>query len=247
MIFYFTGTGNSLYIAKRIAGITGDTLISMNDKIKQNDTQLIHIENRLVFVVPTYGWRIPRVVERWIRTTQFTGAVQAWFVMDCGSEIGNAAKYIRRLCEQKSFHYLGVTQIVMPENYIAMFNAPEEAEAKRIIENAIPIIDSAAQKIMNGEAFPSPRSNLKDRFRSNAVNPIFYRLIVKADAFRADSKCVGCGKCAELCPLNNITLKDRKPVWGKNCTHCMACICHCPVEAIEYGKKSVGKPRYHCD
>ena len=61
MIFYFTGTGNSLYIAKRIAGITGDALISMNDKIKQNDTQLIHIENRLVFVVPTYGWRIPRV------------------------------------------------------------------------------------------------------------------------------------------------------------------------------------------
>lgn len=103
MIFYFTGTGNSLYIAKRIAGITGDALISMNDKIKQNDTQPVHIENRLIFVVPTYGWRIPRVVERWIRTTQFTGAVQAWFVMDCGSEIGNAAKYIRRLCEQKSF------------------------------------------------------------------------------------------------------------------------------------------------
>lgn len=247
MIFYFTGTGNSLYIAKRIAGITGDTLISMNDKIKQNDTQLIHIENRLIFVVPTYGWRIPRVVERWIRTTQFTGAGQAWFVMNCGSEIGDAAKYIHRLCEQKSFHYMGVTQIVMPENYIAMFNAPEEAEAKRIIKNAVPVIDSAAHKITNGEAFPSPRSNLKDRFRSSAVNPIFYRLFVKADAFYAGEKCISCGKCVELCPLNNVTLKDGKPLWGKDCTHCMACICHCPAEAIEYGKKSIGKPRYHCD
>jgi len=45
--------------------------------------------------------------------------------------------------------------------------------------------------------------------------------------------------------LNNIHLENGKPVWGKNCTHCMACICYCPKEAIEYGKKSKGKPRYH--
>jgi epoxyqueuosine reductase QueG len=45
--------------------------------------------------------------------------------------------------------------------------------------------------------------------------------------------------------LNNIRLENGKPVWGKNCTHCMACICYCPKEAIEYGKKSKGKPRYH--
>ena len=49
----------------------------------------------------------------------------------------------------------------------------------------------------------------------------------------------------EKCPLNNIRLENGKPVWGKNCTHCMACICYCPKEAIEYGKKSKGKPRYH--
>ena len=45
--------------------------------------------------------------------------------------------------------------------------------------------------------------------------------------------------------MNNVALKDGKPVWGKVCTHCMACICYCPVSAIEYGKKSVGQPRYH--
>ena len=57
--------------------------------------------------------------------------------------------------------------------------------------------------------------------------------------------CIGCGQCAKRCPMNNVTLKDGKPVWGKACTHCMACICYCPVSAIEYGKKSVGQPRYH--
>lgn len=50
-----------------------------------------------------------------------------------------------------------------------------------------------------------------------------------------------------LCPLNNITLEDGKPLWGGNCTHCMACISYCPTEAIEYGRRSVGKPRYRCE
>ena len=60
-----------------------------------------------------------------------------------------------------------------------------------------------------------------------------------------EARCIGCGRCVELCPLNNVHLKNGKPVWGKNCTHCMACICYCPKEAIEYGKKSREKPRYH--
>ena len=80
---------------------------------------------------------------------------------------------------------------------------------------------------------------------SGPVNPIFYKCFVKADAFAVSSACIGCGQCAKRCPMNNVALKDGKPSWGKNCTHCMACICYCPKEAIEYGKKSVGQPRYH--
>ena len=61
-----------------------------------------------------------------------------------------------------------------------------------------------------------------------------------------EDKCRGCGKCAEICPLGNISMNEGKVVWNGNCTHCMACICRCPAEAIEYGKKSPGKYRYVC-
>ena len=169
----------------------------------------------------------------------------AWFVMTCGSEIGNANKYNQALCETKHLAYMGTAEIVMPENYIAMFNAPQAEQARNIVREAEPKIQNAITHIKAGQEFSAPRNNLYDRFMSGPVNPIFYKFFVKANAFTASSACIGCGQCVKRCPMNNVTLKDGKPVWGKACTHCMACICYCPVSAIEYGKKSVGQPRYH--
>ena len=244
MIFCFSGTGNSRYIAKRISEAIETEVVDLNEKIKANDHAPIQTGTDVVVVVPTYAWRIPRVVSDWLSQTNLVGAERVWFVMDCGGEIGNAAKYNRRIAEQKGLAYMGTAQILMPENYIAMFNAPQVAEAEKIVENAEPDILNVIARIKASQSFPTPRNNLYDRFMSGPINPIFYRFFVKASAFRASDACIGCGQCVKRCPLNNVTLNDGKPVWGKDCTHCMACICYCPTEAIEYGKKSVGKPRY---
>ena len=245
MILYFSGTGNSKYVAQRSADALGDTLFNMNDRIKARDSSPIETGERIVFVTPTYAWRIPRIVQDWLLKTDLIGAKRAWFVMTCGSEIGNANKYNQALCETKHLAYMGTAEIVMPENYIAMFNAPQPDEARKIVANAEPGIERAIAAIQADRHFASPRSNLYDRFMSSAVNPLFYPLFVKANAFTVSSACIGCGQCVRRCPANNITLHDGKPVWGKDCTHCMACICYCPAEAIEYGQKSLGKPRYH--
>lgn len=165
--------------------------------------------------------------------------------MTCGSEIGNADKYNRELCTEKRLSCMGTAQIVMPENYIAMFSAPQADEAREIVAKTEPNIDCVIASIQSNQPFAPTRNNLYDRFMSGPVNLIFYKFCVKADAFTVSDTCIGCGQCAKRCPMNNVTLKDGKPVWGKNCTHCMACICYCPVSAIEYGKKSVGQPRYH--
>ncbi len=247
MILYFTGTGNSRHIAERLADLLGDEVININKRIKTNDNSTIETDERLIVVAPTYAWRMPLIVEEWLSKTSFSGAKSMWFVMDCGGEIGNAPKYNRTVCEGKGLIYKGTFQIVMPENYVAMFDVPNETESRNIVSAADKSVDMAAATIANNDDFPVPRNNAYDKIMSDIVNPIFYRFFVKAKQFDADSRCVGCGKCVELCPLNNITLKDGKPNWGNNCTHCMACICYCPTEAIEYGKKSVGKRRYRCE
>ena len=245
MILYFSGTGNSGYAARRIADGLGEPLLCLNDRIKAGDTAPVETGERLVIVTPTYAWRIPRIVEDWLLHTELAEAKQAWFVRTCGSEIGDADRYNRRLCQAKGLTCMGTAQLVMPENYIAMFNAPQVEEARQIVARAEPDIDNAIAAVRENRAFPPSRRKLYDRFMSGPVNPIFYSCFVKAAAFTVGDTCTGCGQCVWRCPTNNITLQTGKPVWGQNCTHCMACICYCPAEAIEYGKKSLGKPRYH--
>lgn len=64
---------------------------------------------------------------------------------------------------------------------------------------------------------------------------------------RPMTSAAGAANVLKSAPLSNVKIVEGKPVWGKNCTHCMACICHCPTEAIEYGAKSTGKPRFHLE
>ena len=83
MVLYFTGTGNSRYIAQRIAEALGDELLSLNDRIKAGEPSLVTFDERLVIVTPTYAWRIPRIVRDWLAETDFPCVKQAWFVMCC--------------------------------------------------------------------------------------------------------------------------------------------------------------------
>ena len=245
MILYFSGTGNSKYVAKRIADALGDALVNLNDRIKASDTSSVETGERVIIVTPTYAWRIPRVVCDWLLKTELRGAKRSWFVMTCGSEIGNAGSYIEKWCRSKGFVFKGCAEVVMPENYIVMFKAPSPKDEAEIIVRANGTIDSIAADIKSGKSFAKPPVKLADRVSSGIVNRAFYPMFVKAKKFRAGNACIGCGKCAALCPTKNIRIDGGRPVWGDSCTHCMACICRCPAEAIEYGRKGRGKPRYH--
>ncbi len=245
MIIYFTGTGNSRYVAKRIARSLDDELLCINDRIKNESIASVDAGERLVVVTPTYAWRIPRIVSDWIEKTELKSVKKVWYVMTCGDSNGNADAYNSRLSNSKRWEHMGTFRIRMPENYIAMFSVPGVNEASRIVGVAEHQIDKAIKLIASNEVFPKRKRTIRDRLESGIVNDVFYPLIVKAKDFKADSNCTGCGCCVRLCPLNNVSLVNGKPHWKSNCTHCMACIAYCPSRAVEYGKKSIGKPRYN--
>ena len=246
MIFYFSGTGNSEFVAKRIAMKTGERLTSIYDAIRNGSPADAENADTLIFVTPTYSWRVPRIVEKWIEAGRFMNGAKAYFVMTCGADIGGAEKYARELCERVGFEFMGCAQVVMPENYVAMFPVPDNEEAKTIVVSALPMIHVISDAIRNGYRLPSKFAGPIAKLKSGIVNEFFYKTCVKADKFRATDACIGCGKCVNDCLLHNIRLVEGRPVWGSDCTHCMRCINDCPSQAIEYGKASKGKPRYHC-
>lgn len=246
MVLYFSGTGNSQFVAVQIAEMIADgEVISINQYLKSKKLGVIRSERPLVFVAPTYAWRLPRVVEQWIRKTRFEGSQDAYFILTCGGSCGNAAAYAAKLCAKKGMQFRGLAQVVMPENYLALFPTPDETESKVLVEQARPCIAALAKQIRLGECFSKPAVNFGEKLQSGPVNPLFYAFLVHDKGFFVSETCISCGKCAHRCPLDNIALVNGKPEWNGNCTHCMACIGGCPVAAIEYKSKSKGRRRYY--
>ena len=245
MILYFTGTGNSGYVAKRIGAAVDDEVLDLFDKIRNCDYSPMASEKPWVIAAPTYAWQLPNIVKDWLSKTVLEGSRDVYFVLTCGDSVGNAADFAKKYCSSRQLNFKGLAKVVMPENYIAMFSAPAEAEALAIVNKAEPVIDAIAETIKNGGDLGA-KTSLYGAVISGIVNKSFYKFSVKDSKFTVSDVCSGCGLCEKGCVTKSIVMENGKPRWTGKCTHCMACICSCPQEAIEYGNKSKGQPRYKC-
>ena len=247
MIIYFSGTGNSKYVADMLSQQLNYQSVNAGQMIKKGIKGDFESKHPWVFVAPTYSWQIPHVFEKFIKESSFKGSKIAYFIMTCGEDIGNSQAKIKSICNDINLEYKGVAEVVMPDNYIAMYPVSSEEESEIIIKKAIPIIKNYANIIKEEGVLQDKKIVIADKIKSSIVNPLFYKFMAKSKKFKVTTdKCISCGKCSNMCALNNINLKDGLPKWGNNCTHCMACISYCPTKAIEYGKISVGKTRYKC-
>ncbi len=246
MILYFTGTGNSKYCADFLGHKLGDEVYDLSERIKTKDYTAFESESPYIICVPTYAWRIPSVVTELMSKTELTGSKDVYFVMTCGGEIGKAEKYNKALCNSIGKNYKGTLKVKMAENYLAMFDVTDEKREAELMEEAYGVLSDAVGLIKKGADLPAVKEGAVGVILSGPVNVMFNKLYLKDDSFCVKDSCVSCGICEKKCPLGNIKLKDGKPLWSGNCTHCMACISYCPAEAIEYGKKSEGRRRYRC-
>lgn len=245
MVLYYTGTGNSKIIAKTLAIELDDRIADAFEPIKTGKYEKYSSDTPWIFVSPTYAWRIPAIFERFIRSSEFDGCRDAYFVMTCGDSIGNAAWYIKKLCKDLGFNLRGVRQINMPENYTAMFDVPDKEQTEKIVKEGILTAKETASFIKKGIGVPKQAIGTADVVKSSIVNVLFNNFSLSAKKFYTKDNCLGCGMCEKLCPCNTIRIVGKRPSWGENCTHCMACINACPEKAIEYGTISQGKPRIY--
>lgn len=130
MILYFSGTGNSRYVAQTIGRITEDKVVSMNDLMKDGSKDILKSNKPFIFVAPVYAWRMPKVVDHFIKNAHFSGSNKAYFVLTLGGEAGNSVHYAKKICNEKGLDFCGFASVIMPGNYIAMFPTPDKAKAR---------------------------------------------------------------------------------------------------------------------
>lgn len=245
MIIYFSGTGNSRYLAMLLSQQLKEECINSSEYMRRNEFGVFHSDKPYIFVFPTYAYRMPHIFEEFIQNSFFEGNKKAYFIMSCGADTGNSVQYIRKLCQEKNLEFMGLEPIVMPDNYVVMYAPTSEKEVPAIIQKASSQVLAISKPIHEQKKLKELSISVIDKIKSGKTNDLFYKFFVSANKFYATDACVSCGLCQQNCPLNNIELVNGKPKWSDSCTHCLACIGSCPKKAIEYGKGTKNRTPYY--
>ena len=247
MVLYFSATGNTEFIAKELAKRLDDRCIDLLDRVKQQNYAPLHSEKPFIICAPVYVCEMPRFLSQYLKKQPFRGSKEVYFVFTSGGYCGISGILAKWMFRRKKMAYRGHAEFKMPRNYVINEAYPmlEKQEVEARIRDAYRQLDGVAADILSGRKLTARHVFLFETVITLPFNPVWCKYKLKAKDFFVKDSCIGCGKCERLCPLNNIVLTDKKPVWGDHCTHCMACIGNCPVGAIEYGTVTRDKEPYN--
>ena len=247
MILYYSGCGNSKYVAEELARLTSDNTIIINP----NDTApslTLHSGEALGIVCPVYAWAVPRLVEDYVKRLSVNQKpAYCYLACTCGDSVGKTPELFAKTLHSKGWHLDAAFGFVMPETYINLkgFNLDTPESEKRKIDAVRKRLPEVAERIVNRVEVIEVVRGALPALMSYVANPLFYSLLITDRKFHATDDCIHCGQCEQVCPLNNINMVGGKPYWNGNCTNCMACYHHCPKNAIHFGKATQGKGQYY--
>lgn len=236
IIFYFTGTGNSLKVAKDIARAVGKcSLVSMGKPYTLSGSY-----KYIGFVYPSFCSGMPRVVETFIKSLDLRENKDAYiFGITTSGSTGGGLKTVDKIISSKGGVLSYGKDIISYANYVCMYEMSSEIREKakdQDIQTATAIKDILNHK--KNSKFTAGKLSL--------LHTPFLKIVLRSEKNMAsDEKCNGCGTCAKVCPVANITMKNSKPVFGGRCEQCVACIQWCPTKALNCKNKTENRKRYH--
>lgn len=248
MIFYFSGTGNSLQVAKNIGKQNNEEVISIAAMMNSKDDKFEYNlkDNEVIgFVYPIYAWAPPKMVFDFIHKLRLNDYKDNYIfsVATCGANIGNTMKVLDKRLREKNLNLDSGFSIAMPNNYILMGDVDTKLnQEKKLLaaEETLKDINSIIEK-REKNIFKVVKGSMPG-ILTGIVNLLFTKAI-STKKFYVKDNCTGCGICESVCNCQTIKVEG-KPKWGKKCSQCLACINLCPVKAIQYGKATESKGRY---
>ena len=244
IIYYFSGTGNSLSVAKDISKNLDNCTLEPIVRYLKNTSLTVNYE-RIGFVFPLYYQQVPKVVLDFINKLIFTNVRYVFSITTRGVPIAGAAiRQMSKLLKSKNIKLNLGSYVDMPQNCINGMKVPNIIKREKIFKKAKNKIKKICNKIEFGlnNLDTEPFSFLKNVEKLKAFQE---NVIIHEDRFVSDEKCNTCNICVSICPVNNILINNKKPDWLGNCINCLACIHFCPKESIQYGNKTINSERYH--
>ncbi len=243
IIYFFTGTGNSLYIAKKLAEKLSNCELVPISKIWQQDSPIV-VAERIGLIFPVYGFGLPAIVYEFLNKLNTHLADYIFTIITSGGgSSGASLSQVKKLLKKQSKRLNAGFSIQMPINYIPMYNIPSEGAQIRMFEKASIILNNIY------EVIKSNQSKIRREPFSvilKPINKLFRNRVNKLDKdFYVNINCDSCEICEKVCPVGNIKIVDGKPEWQHKCQQCLACIHFCPQKAIQYGKNTANRERYH--
>jgi len=240
-IYYFSGTGNSLAIARKL------------DEKLLNKSEIIPITNingkrtikadRVGFIFPVYIHKIPDVVRQFILNIEFVSSPYIYAIATHNGEIGQSLFEVKALLAKKGHSLSLGSEIAMPGN---AFVTEPDIELERLsmsdqkVVKLAGLIENQTTDIIDG------KNGLIEQIRNQIVGVIAWNYVLSPKRFKVSNDCIGCNQYVKVCPVNNIQLVTHQPHWKNECTACLACFHWCPKEAIYMNNSHIGKRRkYH--